>query len=596
MTSDGTISKAATNFLINRRSVAEIAGQNKSDYDKKKFHTVLFDKITKISRLCKVALKNNVREKYSVKSVNICIFAEFELIAEDMLYPIGIQNFEKLRKEGCVYVDKTALMYKMVKEGNYYFLSRPRRFGKSLLISTLEAYFLGKKELFEGLAVAELEKDWVEYPVLHLDLNTEKYDSPEALINKLSGAIDSWEKEYGRNESEKSLPTRFEGIIRRAKEKTGRNVVILVDEYDKPMLQAIGNNELQKEYRDTLKSFYGALKSQDACIKFALLTGVTKFGKVSVFSDLNNLKDISMSQYYYDLCGITEKELHHYFDDEVGQLAQMNNQTKEEAYDRLKEEYDGYHFTYDTPGMYNPFSILWTLSERRYGNYWFETGTPTFLVELLQKADYNLEEMAGIEADSDMLGSIFNDDNPIPVIYQSGYLTIKDYDSRFGIYKLGFPNREVEDGFMKFLLRYYTAKKITNSAFEISKFVSDIESGNAEGFMQRLQSFFAGAKFDQIAKDTENWFQNVVFIVTTLCGLYIEAEHQTSNGRIDLVLKTDKFIYVMELKYDGTAEEALQQIDDKGYALPWQSDGRTVIKVGANFSSQLRRLDGWIIA
>ena len=310
-----------------------------------------------------------------------------------MLYPIGIQSFSEIRQNGYVYVDKTALMYKLLSEGKYYFLSRPRRFGKSLLISTLEAYFLGKKELFEGLAVAELEKDWVEYPVLHLDLNTEKYDSPEALINKLSGAIDSWEKEYGRNESEKSLPTRFEGIIRRAKEKTGRNVVILVDEYDKPMLQAIGNNELQKEYRDTLKSFYGALKSQDACIKFALLTGVTKFGKGSVFSDLNNLKDISMSQYYYDLCGITEKELHHYFDDEVGQLAQMNNQTKEEAYDRLKEEYDGYHFTYDTPGMYNPFSILWTLSERRYGNYWFETGTPTFLVELLQKADYNLEEM-----------------------------------------------------------------------------------------------------------------------------------------------------------------------------------------------------------
>ena len=506
-----------------------------------------------------------------------------------MLYPIGIQNFEKLRKEGCVYVDKTALMYKMVKEGSYYFLSRPRRFGKRLFISTLEAYFLGKKELFEGLAVAELEKDWVEYPVLHLDLNTEKYDSQEVLIDKLSGALDSWEKEYGRNESEKSLPTRFEGIIRRAKEKTGRNVVILVDEYDKPMLQAIGNDELQKAYRDTLKS-------QDASIRFALLTGVTKFGKVSVFSDLNNLKDISMSQYYYDLCGITEDELHKYFDDEVAQLAQMNNQTKDEAYDKLKKEYDGYHFTYDTPGMYNPFSILWTLSERRYGSYWFETGTPTFLVELLQKADFNLEQMAGMEADSDMLGSIFNDDNPIPVIYQSGYLTIKDYDREFDLYKLGFPNREVENGFMKFLLPFYTAKRNTSSSFEIGKFVKDIKSGNAEGFMQRLQSFFAGAKFDQIARDTENWFQNVVFIVTTLCGLYIEAEHQTSNGRIDLVLKTDKYIYVMELKYDGTAEEALRQIDDKGYALPWQSDGRTVIKVGANFSSSLRRLDGWIVA
>ena len=512
-----------------------------------------------------------------------------------MLYPIGIQNFEKLRNDGCVYVDKTALMYKMVKEGNYYFLSRPRRFGKSLLISTLEAYFLGKKEFFEGLAVAELEKDWVEYPVLHLDLNTEKYDSIEVLNNKLSGTLKLWEEQYGRDESEKSLPMRFEGIIRRAKEKTGRNVVILVDEYDKPMLQAIGNEELQKAYRDTLKSFYGALKSMDGCIRFALMTGVTKFGKVSVFSDLNNLKDISMSQYYYNICGITEEELHHYFDEEIEQLARTNNQTKDEAYEKLKEEYDGYHFTYDTPGMYNPFSILWTLSERRYGSYWFETGTPTFLVELLQKTDYNLEQMANVEADSDMLGSIFNDDNPIPVIYQSGYLTIKSYDNRFGIYKLGFPNREVEDGFMKYLLKYYTAKKNSNSAFEISRFVADIESGNAEGFMQRLQSFFAGAKFDQIAKDTENWFQNVVFIVTTLCGLYIEAEHQTSNGRIDLVMKTDKYVYVMELKYDGTPEEALRQIDDKGYALPWQSDGRKVIKVGANFSSELRRLSGWVI-
>ena len=512
-----------------------------------------------------------------------------------MLYPIGIQNFEKLRNDGCVYVDKTALMYKLLSEGKYYFLSRPRRFGKSLLISTLEAYFLGKKEFFEGLAVAELEKDWVEYPVLHLDLNTEKYDSIEVLNNKLSGTLKLWEEQYGQDESEKSLPMRFEGIIRRAKEKTGRNVVILVDEYDKPMLQAIGNEELQKAYRDTLKSFYGALKSMDGCIRFALLTGVTKFGKVSVFSDLNNLKDISMSQYYYNICGITEEELHHYFDEEIEQLARTNNQTKDEAYEKLKEEYDGYHFTYDTPGMYNPFSILWTLSERRYGSYWFETGTPTFLVELLQKTDYNLEQMANVEADSDMLGSIFNDDNPIPVIYQSGYLTIKSYDNRFGIYKLGFPNREVEDGFMKYLLKYYTAKKNSNSAFEISRFVADIESGNAEGFMQRLQSFFAGAKFDQIAKDTENWFQNVVFIVTTLCGLYIEAEHQTSNGRIDLVMKTDKYVYVMELKYDGTPEEALRQIDDKGYALPWQADGRKVIKVGANFSSELRRLSGWVI-
>ena len=314
-----------------------------------------------------------------------------------------------------------------------------------------------------------------------------------------------------------------------------------------------------------------------------------------MFSDLNNLNDISMDHRYYDLCGISEADLHQYFDDEINGLARANGQTFKQACEQLRLDYDGYHFTYDTPGMNNPFSILNTLSKQRYGSYWFETGTPTFLVELLQKADFNLEQMSSMEADADTLGSIFNDDNPIPVIYQSGYLTIKDYDSEFGLYKLGFPNREVENGFLKFLLPFYTAKRNTSSAFEISKFVADIKSGNADGFMQRLQSFFAGAKSDQIAKDTENWFQNVVFIVTSLCGLYIEAEHQTSNGRIDLLLKTDKYIYIMELKYDGSAEEALRLIEDKGYALPWQADGRTVIKVGANFSSSLRRIEKWIV-
>ncbi|MGN1233914.1 MAG: AAA family ATPase [Candidatus Cryptobacteroides sp.] len=513
-----------------------------------------------------------------------------------MLYPIGIQSFSEIRENKYVYVDKTALMYKMVTEGKYYFLSRPRRFGKSLLISTLEAYFLGKKDLFEGLAVAELEKNWVEYPVLHLDLNTQKYDSAKALNDILNMALCRWEELYGRDASETDHPLRFQGVIRRAKEKTGRNVVILVDEYDKPMLQAIGNEELQKEYRNTLKSFYGALKSMDSCIKFALLTGVTKFGKVSVFSDLNNLNDISMDHRYYDLCGISENDLHQYFDEEINSLAQANGQTFEQACEQLRLDYDGYHFTYDTPGMYNPFSILNTLSKQRYGSYWFETGTPTFLVELLQKADFNLEQMSNMEADADTLGSIFNDENPIPVIYQSGYLTIREYDREFDLYKLGFPNREVENGFLKFLLPFYTAKRNTSSAFEISKFVADIKSGNADGFMQRLQSFFADAKFDQIAKDTENWFQNVVFIVTSLCGLYIEAEHQTSNGRIDLLLKTDKYIYVMELKYDGSAEDALKQIDDKGYALPWQADGRKIIKVGANFSSAMRRLEKWLIS
>ena len=360
-----------------------------------------------------------------------------------MLYPIGIQSFSEIRQHGYVYVDKTALMHKLLSEGKYYFLSRPRRFGKSLLISTLEAYFLGKKELFEGLAVADLEKDWVEYPVLHLDLNTEKYDSIEVLNNKLSGSLKLWEDQYGRNESEKSIPMRFEGVIRRAKVKTGRNVVILVDEYDKPMLQAIGNEELQKAYRDTLKSFYGALKSMDGCIRFALLTGVTKFSNVSVFSDLNNLNDISMDHRYYDICGISEKELYRYFDKEIQGLAQANNQSYEQACQQLKLDYDGYHFTYDTPGIYNPFSILNTLSKQRYGSYWFETGTPTFLVELLQKTDYN--ELLDMHPDSAELNGVYGDASLVSYAFKFGLLTIKAYDNVFGIYDLGFPNREVSE-------------------------------------------------------------------------------------------------------------------------------------------------------
>jgi len=513
-----------------------------------------------------------------------------------MLYPIGIQSFSEIRKNGFVYVDKTAKMYQLLKEGKYYFLSRPRRFGKSLLVSTLEAYFLGRKELFEGLAVAELEKDWIEYPVLHLDLNTRKYDSVDALVGILNEYLESWESIYGDEKRDRVLEERFSYVIKKACEKTGRNVVILVDEYDKPLLQAIGNESLQDEYKAILKSFYGVLKSCDQYIRFALLTGVTKFGKVSVFSDLNNLNDISMDFAYHDICGISGKELESYFASSIRELAAANSQTYEEACDKLRLNYDGYHFSYDAPGIYNPFSLLNTFYKKKYGSYWFGTGTPTFLVELLQKSDYNLEQMAHVETDADVLDSIFTDENPIPVIYQSGYLTIKDYDREFGIYTLGFPNKEVGDGFMKFLMPFYTSKDKVDSPFEIRRFVSDVRAGDAEGFMCRLQSFFANAKFDQIAKDTENWFQNVIFIVTSLAGFYVEAEHQTSRGRIDLVLKTDKYIYVIELKYDGSAEEAMKQIEEKGYCDPYLKDGRTIIKIGANFSSQLRGIDKWIIS
>ena len=510
------------------------------------------------------------------------------------LYPVGIQNFESLRRDGYFYVDKTAKIYELAKTGRYYFLSRPRRFGKSLLVSTLEAYFQGKKEMFEGLAMQELEKEWKQYPVIHLDLNAKKFDTEEDLIRLIDRQLLVYESIYGNVPTDVTIDDRFVSLIRNAASKTGERVVILVDEYDKPMLQAIGNDSLQSQYRNTLKAFYGVLKSMDGYIKFALLTGVTKFGKVSVFSDLNNLEDISRNPGYTDICGISEEELLRDFSDDIQELASANGQTFEQACAQLKEDYDGYHFCPDSPGMYNPFSILNTFKSRRYGSYWFETGTPTYLVELLKKSNYDLEEMSHVETDADVLDSIFTDDNPIPVIYQSGYLTIKGYDKRFGIYTLGFPNREVEEGFMNFLLPFYANVNRTNSPFEIKKFVTDVESGDIDGFMERLQSFLADCPYE-LAKNVELHYQNVLFIVFRLAGLYTKVEYHTSRGRIDLVLQTDSNVYVMEFKLDGSAEQAMQQIEEKQYALPFAKDSRKVYSIGVNFSSETRNIDKWIV-
>lgn len=373
-----------------------------------------------------------------------------------MKYPIGMQNFEKIRHEGYAYVDKTALIYSLAHNGSYYFLSRPRRFGKSLLMSTMAAYFSGKRELFKGLAIEQLEKEWTVYPVLHLDLNTDKYDHKEVLEQRLNLFLSEWEERYGRNVNEVTLSQRFEGIIKRIFQKEGNPVVILVDEYDKPLLQAIGNDELQSAYRNTLKAFYGTLKSQDRYIRFAFLVGVTKFGKVSVFSDLNNLTDISMDARYQTICGITEEEMHAYFEEGIRYVAENNEMTVEETCAKLKRRYDGYHFHQRSVGVYNPFSLLNTFAKGEFGSYWFETGTPTFLVQLLQRDKFYLPDLTQQQVTSDMLNTIDTiNDNPIPIIYQSGYLTIKDYDKEFQIYTLGFPNEEVEEGFTNYLMHFF---------------------------------------------------------------------------------------------------------------------------------------------
>jgi hypothetical protein len=513
----------------------------------------------------------------------------------DMIYPIGIQNFESLRYDKYVYVDKTAIVYDLVNSGRYYFLSRPRRFGKSLLLSTIEAYLSGKKELFTGLAIEKLEHEWVKYPILHLDLNIEKYQDVDSLNRILDFNLSIWEGIYGSSNKEKSFSLRFAGIIERAYHKTGQRVVILVDEYDKPLLQAIGNDSLQDNYRTTLKAFYSVLKTQDQYIRLAFLTGVTKFGKVSVFSDLNNLKDISMSKRYANICGITDKELHDYFDEPVGQLAEANDMTKQECYAKLKEQYDGYHFLIPSDGLYNPFSLLNALNNQNFGDYWFETGTPSFLVQLLKNANYDLNTITETQLTADLLGSIDNmSKSPLAVIYQSGYLTIKSYDKEFKHYTLGFPNKEVENGFIRYLMPYYTPSTEEQSAFFISNFVMDVRNGHPDDFMQRLQTMFSDTDYKIVGK-MELYFQNAMYVVFKLMGFYTDVERTTNRGRIDVLIKTKDYIYVMELKLDGSAEEALQQIEEKGYAQPFAQDKRKLYKIGVNFSSETRGIEDWKI-
>lgn len=504
-----------------------------------------------------------------------------------MKYPIGIQDFEDLQRNGYAYVDKTNFVYKLADEGKYYFLSRPRRFGKSLFLSTLEAYFQGKKELFEGLAIYDLETDWKKYPIFHIDLNTANFREKDSLYTVLNDYLTSWEDKYGTRESEATLALRFKGVIARAAEKEGCGVVILIDEYDKPILQTLRDPELQAEHRAQLKAFYSVLKTQDRYIKFAFLTGVTKFGKVSVFSDLNNLTDISMDHRYISICGMTEKELLTNFKEGISELAEANGDTEEATIAKLKARYDGYHFEENTVGIYNPFSVLNTLSRLRYKDYWFETGTPTFLVDLLKMHNYRLPDMTKERVSDDVINSVDSlSTNPIPVIYQSGYLTIKGYDERFKKYLLGFPNREVEEGFLNFLLPLYTSAG-NNSPFLVDEFVQDVESGNPERFMQRMKAFFADTSY-QVVGNAELYFQNAMYLVFKIMGFYTQVERPTSDGRIDAIIQTPNYIYVIECKLDRTADEAIKQIENNGYAEPFLMDKRKLYKIGVSFSSETR--------
>ena len=514
-----------------------------------------------------------------------------------MLYPIGIQDFEKIRKDGFVYVDKTDLVFKMAHKGGYYFLSRPRRFGKSLLVSTMEAYFSGKKELFDGLAIADLEKDWIQYPVLRFDLSGKQYKSISDLTEILLQHLIKLESLYGVKPQFESPEARFKDVIDAAYAKTSLGVVILIDEYDKPIVDSLGDEKLNESFRSLLQAFYSVMKAKDACIKFGFLTGVTKIGKLSVFSGLNNLKDISMDARYTDICGISEKDLKKYFGESVGELAEANKLTEPECYGELARMYDGYHFCEDTDGMYNPFSLLNTFDSLRFKEYWVETGTPSFLVEVMKQTDYDVTSLASEQADSSLLTDIdtaFR--NPIPLLYQSGYLTIKDYNNTTGIYTLGFPNLEVKHGFLTFLLNYYTSARGSGNLL-IRQMNNDLLTGQPKDFMKRMEAFFAKQNY-QIQGDAEKDFQYAMSIILQLLSdsLTIHTEGTTSDGRIEILAEAPRFVYIIEIKINDTAEAALQQIEEKAYARRFADDKRQIFKIGVRFSTEDRCIDSWKLA
>jgi hypothetical protein len=518
--------------------------------------------------------------------------------------PIGIQSFEKIIDEDYLYVDKTAYVHKLATEGTVYFLGRPRRFGKSLLLSTFKSYFLGKKELFKGLALDELEKDWIEYPVFHIDLNVTNYESLESLDQALDSNLWPLEEIWGRNpeRANDSASTRLLGLIRRAYEQTGRKVVVLVDEYDKPLLGQIDDEEFSNVIRGRLKGFYGILKSADEYLKFVLLTGVTKFSQVSVFSDLNQLRDISLEDQYATICGITQTELEANFESAIKVLAEKNELTYDEALARMKRLYDGYHFSKVSENIYNPFSVINTLEKSDFGDYWFQTGTPTFLVKLIQQSHFDtLEFQDGIITTANALTDFcFGSTNPVPILYQSGYLTIKHYERSDNSFVLGFPNDEVEYGFLESLLPSYLEQPMSASDFDALKFKNEILAGDVDGFLTRLKAIFASLPYGR-SNQNEHYYQSIFYIVFALLGQYIRVEEYSNKGRSDAVVVTKDAVYIFEFKLeagdsDKIVDTALAQIEEQGYALPYIAGDKSLYKIGIQFDTETRNITQWKIA
>jgi hypothetical protein len=515
--------------------------------------------------------------------------------------PIGIQDFISMREDDYLYVDKTDLIYRLVQEGKVYFLSRPRRFGKSLTCSTLGAYLEGRRELFTGLALERLETEWTEYPVLRLDLNAETYTGIDGLRSIINLHLNRWEQRYPPTIKADTPAGRFALVIEQAHEQTGKRACVVIDEYDKPLLSTIGNPALHEEYKQLLKPFFGVLKSSDAHLKFAFITGVTKFGQVSVFSDLNQLIDLSMHHEYAALCGITEEELLDCFRSEIDALAQKEDISYHKCVERIRLWYNGYRFHPAGPTVYNPFSTLNLFNFNEFQDFWFQTGTPTFLVELLKKTDTDLREIDGIELPASAFADYRADpDRPIPVIYQSGYLTIKSYDPSLRFYTLGYPNAEVKNGFLAFLLPDYTGQDRDQGGFHIGMFSKELRAGDVDAFMERLKCFFESIPYD-LNDRTERHYHVVFYLVFKLLGQYIESEVKSAKGRSDAVVRAGDYLYVFEFKLNGTAEDAMAQIDHKGYLLPYSAKtadsntSRKLLKIGVEFDKTTRNIGRWII-
>lgn len=510
-------------------------------------------------------------------------------------YPVGQSDFTAIRENNYVYVDKTALIYRLTHDSQYYSLSRPRRFGKSLMLSTLKAYFEGKKELFDGLAISNLEKDWKHYPVIHFSMGSKDFSSVDNLNEHLSNQVWEYEKKLGVKEGCESADTRFYNLIRNASEKYGEKAVILIDEYDKPMLDTRHRDDiLHNDIKNLLRGFYGVIKDSAEYIRFVMITGVTKFSHVNIFSGLNNLMDISLEPHYNALCGISESEMTEYFSEDMKVFAEKNSMTAEAASQEFRLHYDGYRFASEGENIYNPFSTIQAFNKMSFGNYWFTSGTSKHLVEELQHNHYDFEELKDMEVTADeIMREPSVGEAPTALLYQAGYLTIKGYDE--GFYTLGFPNKEVSAGFNNDLLKLLVPYSVGKfSAMHLTKYA---KNGDAESIMNMLQIGLSQFNSMEIQKpELEYHIRTLLKTLLMAAGLNVEGEVLTPAGRIDMVMKTKQYIYLFEIKMNSTAKKALAQIDEKDYPFHYYDDPRPIIKIGTSYSTRYRRLTGWLIS